>query len=275
MTADMDLPYRIRIGSIEPNTLNDDVLRIWSECSNIVPHLHMPLQSGCDTILRSMKRRYNTSMYRERVQTFAELFPDAGIGIDVIAGYPGETQSHFDETVQFLHSIPWTYLHVFTYSERELTPAANYSGAVPMNERRERTRIRRAQSPTRTSEFHQPQMFGESMMVSCTVTAFGKPVTMHLPVMDHRNKAIPNPNAFDVNKNMMRCLVKAIACHGLGLYIYAGEDLPEQSLDEKLAAANTVADLTKIWKSLSQQEQTDNQDRFTQKRIELTPKEAA
>ena len=150
MTADMDLPYRIRIGSIEPNTLNDDVLRIWSECSNIVPHLHMPLQSGCDTILRSMKRRYNTSMYRERVQTFAELFPDAGIGIDVIAGYPGETQSHFDETVQFLHSIPWTYLHVFTYSERELTPAANYSGAVPMNERRERTRILRAQSQKRT-----------------------------------------------------------------------------------------------------------------------------
>ena len=129
--------------------------------------------------------------------------------------------------------------------------------------------------PSANWEFHQPQMFGESMMVSCTVTAFGKPVTMHLPVMDHRNKAIPNPNAFDVNKNMMRCLVKAIACHGLGLYIYAGEDLPEQSLDEKLAAANTVADLTKIWKSLSQQEQKDNQDRFSQKRIELTPKEAA
>lgn len=165
MTADMDLPYRIRIGSIEPNTLNDDVLRIWSECSNIVPHLHMPLQSGCDTILRSMKRRYNTSMYRERVQTFAELFPDAGIGIDVIAGYPGETQSHFDETVQFLHSIPWTYLHVFTYSERELTPAANYSGAVPMNERRERTRILRAQSQNRTSEFHQQQIGTERMFL--------------------------------------------------------------------------------------------------------------
>ncbi len=165
MTADMDLPYRIRIGSIEPNTLNDDVLRIWSECSNIVPHLHMPLQSGCDTILRSMKRRYNTSMYRERLQTFAELFADAGIGIDVIAGYPGETQSHFDETVQFLHSIPWTYLHVFTYSERELTPAANYSGAVPMNERRERTRILRAQSQKRTSEFHQQQIGTERMFL--------------------------------------------------------------------------------------------------------------
>lgn len=74
--------------------------------------------------------------------------------------------------------------------------------------------------------FHDPIMFGETMMVSCTVTAFNKPVTMHLPVMDHRNNAIKNPDAFAVNKNMMRCLVKAIACHGLGLYIYSGEDLP-------------------------------------------------
>lgn len=75
--------------------------------------------------------------------------------------------------------------------------------------------------------FHEHQVFADgTMMVSCTVTAFGKPITMHLPVMDHRNKAIVIPNAFDINKNMMRCLVKAIGCHGLGLYIYAGEDLP-------------------------------------------------
>ena len=83
--------------------------------------------------------------------------------------------------------------------------------------------------------FHAPQMYGETMMVSCTVTAFGKPLTMHLPVMDHRNQAIKNPDAFAVNKNMMRCLVKAIACHGLGLYIYAGEDLPEGAEEEKPA----------------------------------------
>lgn len=78
-------------------------------------------------------------------------------------------------------------------------------------------------------EFHAPEMYGESMMVSCTVTAFGKPIKMHLPVMDHRNAAAKNPDAVLINKNMMRCLVKAIACHGLGLHIYAGEDLP---LDE-------------------------------------------
>ncbi len=80
--------------------------------------------------------------------------------------------------------------------------------------------------PTANWVFHEPQMFGESMMVSCTVTAFNKPITMHLPVMDHRNQAVKNPDAVVVNKNMMRCLVKAIACHGLGLSVYAGEDLP-------------------------------------------------
>jgi hypothetical protein len=80
--------------------------------------------------------------------------------------------------------------------------------------------------PQANWEFSAPEMYGETMMISCTVTAFGKPMKMHLPVMDHRNQAIKNPNAFEVNKNMMRCLVKAIACHGLGLFIYAGEDLP-------------------------------------------------
>lgn len=82
--------------------------------------------------------------------------------------------------------------------------------------------------PAANWEFHEPKLYGETMMVSCTVTAFGKPITMHLPVMDHRNQAVKNPDAFVVNKNMMRCLVKTIACHGLGLYIYAGEDLPDQ-----------------------------------------------
>ena len=82
--------------------------------------------------------------------------------------------------------------------------------------------------PMATWEFHDPKPYGETLMVSCTVTAFGKPISMHLPVMDHTNKAVKNPDAFIVNKNMMRCLVKAIACHGLGISVYAGEDLPEE-----------------------------------------------
>ncbi len=99
--------------------------------------------------------------------------------------------------------------------------------------------------PNANWQFHEPMMFGESMMVSCTVTAFCKSMTMHLPVMDHRNQAIKNPDSFQVNKNMMRCLVKAIACHGLGLYIYAGEDLPEQE-EVKLDRAKIEEFLTKI-----------------------------
>lgn len=127
--------------------------------------------------------------------------------------------------------------------------------------------------PSANWEFHQPQMFGESMMVSCTVTAFGKPITMHLPVMDHRNKAISNPNAFEVNKNMMRCLVKAIACHGLGLYIYAGEDIP--NIEDEISSAKTIADLGKLWNELSETNQAKHKDRFTSRRLELTPKEVA
>jgi hypothetical protein len=97
--------------------------------------------------------------------------------------------------------------------------------------------------PTATWEFHQPQSFSETLMVSCTVTAFGKPITMHLPVMDHKNQAVKNPDAFIVNKNMMRCLVKAIACHGLGISVYGGEDLPteEPKMSETTIVDNEIA----------------------------------
>jgi Fe2+ transport system protein B len=94
--------------------------------------------------------------------------------------------------------------------------------------------------PTATWQFNDPQCFAETLMVSCTVTAFGKPITMHLPVMDHTNKAVKNPDAFIVNKNMMRCLVKAIACHGLGISVYAGEDLPNEEPAKEVKVAETV-----------------------------------
>jgi hypothetical protein len=109
--------------------------------------------------------------------------------------------------------------------------------------------------PMANWEFHEPKEFGQTMMVYCTVTAFGKSITMHLPVMDHRNQAIKNPDAFQINKNMMRCLVKAIACHGLGLYIYAGEDLPEsetsKAVEQSIANAKTLDELQTIWRGLS------------------------
>ena len=121
--------------------------------------------------------------------------------------------------------------------------------------------------PMATWEFHQPQAFGDTLMVSCTVTAFNKPITMHLPVMDHRNQAIENPDAFAVNKNMMRCLVKAIACHGLGIKVYAGEDLPGEEtarntklLDQDLVnmeGAKNVEELQKAYQQAIQNHHAD------------------
>ena len=117
--------------------------------------------------------------------------------------------------------------------------------------------------PTATWEFHNPMEFSETLMVSCTVTAFGKPITMHLPVMDHSNRAVFNPDAFIVNKNMMRCLVKAIACHGLGIKVYAGEDLPSDTekpvpsnpaAEAKMLACKTLEQMVKVWTELSPEE---------------------
>ena len=117
--------------------------------------------------------------------------------------------------------------------------------------------------PEANWQFNTPQMYGETMMVSCTVTAFGKPITMHLPVMDHRNQAIKQPDAFQVNKNMMRCLVKAIACHGLGLYIYAGEDVPaepepearsHEELVNLVSKATSSSELKQIWATFTKPE---------------------
>jgi hypothetical protein len=117
--------------------------------------------------------------------------------------------------------------------------------------------------PMANWSFNRPEVFAETMMVSCTVVAFGKPITMHLPVMDHRNQAIKNPDAFQINKNMMRCLVKAIACHGLGLYIYAGEDVPHEpepqprTFDELVtvvSAATSTEELKQIWTTLTKPE---------------------
>lgn len=158
MIADMGLTYRVRIGSIEPNTLHDDVIDIWKDNGIFVPHLHMPLQSGSDEVLRLMKRRYNTRMYRDRIEKFHACFPDASIGIDVITGFPGETDAHVAETLEFLSSLPWTYLHVFTYSEREHTPAASLVNSVPIHVRRERTRALREISEQRTQDFHRSQI---------------------------------------------------------------------------------------------------------------------
>jgi threonylcarbamoyladenosine tRNA methylthiotransferase MtaB len=123
---------RIRISSIEPNLLKDESIELVSKSKSFVPHFHIPLQSGSDELLKKMKRRYLTKLYTDRVNKIREVMPDAAIGVDVIVGFPGETEELFMETYNFLNELPITYLHVFTYSERENTEAAEMEGVVPI-----------------------------------------------------------------------------------------------------------------------------------------------
>ena len=131
---------RIRISSIEPNLLTNEVIEFVASSRKFMPHFHIPLQSGSDTILGLMRRRYRRDLYADRVARIKELMPHCCIGADVIVGFPGETEEHFKETFDFLHSIDVSYLHVFTYSERDNTPAADMKPAVPVHIRNERNK---------------------------------------------------------------------------------------------------------------------------------------
>lgn len=130
---------RFRISSIEPNLLSDDIMRFVAESRRFVPHFHIPLQSGSDKILALMRRRYRRDLYASRVATIREYMPDACIGVDVITGFPGETEADFLDTYHFLHGLYISYLHVFTYSGRANTPAADMPGQVPQAIREART----------------------------------------------------------------------------------------------------------------------------------------
>ncbi|MEY8761764.1 tRNA (N(6)-L-threonylcarbamoyladenosine(37)-C(2))-methylthiotransferase MtaB [Chryseobacterium tongliaoense] len=149
---------RIRISSIEPNLLKDESIELVSKSRSFVPHFHIPLQSGCDDLLKKMKRRYLTKLYRERVSKIREVMPDAAIGVDVIVGFPGETEERFMETYNFLNELPITYLHVFTYSERENTEAVGMEGVVPVSERKKRNKMLRILSEKKKMAFYQTQL---------------------------------------------------------------------------------------------------------------------
>jgi threonylcarbamoyladenosine tRNA methylthiotransferase MtaB len=137
---------RFRISSIEPNLLSESIIRTVAASKRFMPHFHIPLQSGSDEMLKKMKRRYLSPLYRERIEMIHSMMPNAGIGADVITGFPGETEEEFLKTVDFLKDLQLTYLHAFTYSERENTPAINYDGVVPINIRKDRTRMLRSLS---------------------------------------------------------------------------------------------------------------------------------
>jgi threonylcarbamoyladenosine tRNA methylthiotransferase MtaB len=131
---------RFRISSIEPNLLNQDIIRFVAGSKKFMPHFHIPLQSGSNKILGLMRRRYKKELYAERVEMIKSLMPHCAIGVDVIVGFPGENDAEFEETYQFLHQLDVSYLHVFTYSERDSTKALEIKPVVPIQKRNQRNK---------------------------------------------------------------------------------------------------------------------------------------
>ena len=149
---------RLRISSIEPNLLKNETIEFVSKSRTFVPHFHIPLQSGSNDILKLMKRRYMREVYTERVSKIREFMPHACIGVDVIVGFPGETDEHFLETYHFLNDLDISYLHVFTYSERDNTEAALMTDVVPANVRAKRSKMLRGMSVKKRRAFYESQL---------------------------------------------------------------------------------------------------------------------
>jgi threonylcarbamoyladenosine tRNA methylthiotransferase MtaB len=149
---------RIRISSIEPNLLSDEIIEYVATSKRFVPHFHIPLQSGSDKILGLMRRRYKRELYASRVAKIKQVMPDCCIGVDVIVGFPGETREDFVDTYNFLNDLDVSYLHVFTYSERENTPAAEMSGTVPGSTRADRSKMLHILSEKKRRAFYETQL---------------------------------------------------------------------------------------------------------------------
>ena len=150
--------HRLRISSIEPNLLKDETIDFVSKSKTFVPHFHIPLQSGSDELLKKMKRRYLTNLYTNRVSKIKETMPNACIGVDVIVGFPGETDELFLETYHFLNQLDISYLHVFSYSERPNTAAVNFEGVVPKKTRAKRSKMLRGLSAKMRRSFYESQL---------------------------------------------------------------------------------------------------------------------
>lgn len=157
LDREVDIP-RIRISSIEPNLLTEEIVAFVAGSQRFMPHFHVPLQSGNDNQLRDMRRRYRRDLYAERVAAIKKHMPHACIGCDVIVGFPGETEADFLESYRFLQHLDISYLHVFTYSERANTPAADMPDAVPIEERRRRNQALRGLSEMKRREFYRQHL---------------------------------------------------------------------------------------------------------------------
>ncbi len=181
---------RLRLSSVEPMDFSDDLLGLMAGSPRIAPHVHAPLQSGCDRILRRMHRKYRPRHYADRVLKARAWMPDAAIGADVMVGFPGETGADFEENRQFIEGLPFTYLHVFTYSERPGTPAAGHPGAVPMPVRKERNRILRELAARKNLAFRQ-NMLGRTLS-AVTLQEAGVALTANYLKVALARERIPN-----------------------------------------------------------------------------------
>lgn len=149
---------RLRISSIEPNLLKNETIDFVAESRTFVPHFHIPLQSGSNHILKAMRRRYMRELYVDRVEQIKRKMPNACIGVDVIVGFPGETEDYFLETYNFLNELDISYLHVFAYSERDNTTAAQMEAPVPLNVRKKRSKMLRGLSAKKRRAFYESQL---------------------------------------------------------------------------------------------------------------------
>ncbi len=156
---------RIRISSIEPNLLTNEIIEFVAQSKRFVPHFHMPLQSGNNKVLAKMRRRYKRELYAERVAKIKSLMPNCCIGVDVIVGFPGETREDFIDTYNFLNEMDISYLHVFTYSERENTIAAQMEGAVPGAQRSDRSKMLHILSEKKRRSFYESQLGAEDLIL--------------------------------------------------------------------------------------------------------------
>ena len=160
---------RLRLSSVEPMDFSDELLSLMAESRRIADHVHAPLQSGSDRVLRRMHRKYRPRHYADRIAKARALMPDCAVGADVMTGFPGETDEEFEESRAFIESLPFTYLHVFTYSERPGTPAAEAASQVPMEVRKRRTHVLRDLAASKSREFRQA-MIGRTLS-AVTITS--------------------------------------------------------------------------------------------------------
>ncbi|MGA7721275.1 MAG: tRNA (N(6)-L-threonylcarbamoyladenosine(37)-C(2))-methylthiotransferase MtaB [Ignavibacteriaceae bacterium] len=156
--------FRIRISSIEPNLLSNEIINLTAGSEKMCKHFHIPLQSGSDNILKLMQRRYNTIDYAELINKLKRKIPDIGIGVDMIVGFPGETDEYFKQSYNFLNNLPVSYLHVFTYSERPDTKAINMPGMIELAERKKRNNMLRILSDKKKNNFYS-EMIGKELEV--------------------------------------------------------------------------------------------------------------